>query len=277
MSAMSNSVGEGIDSGFGDKFVNTGYGTYNGQGNARTGAEEMKGTGYDEHGQVKTQFGKWPISYEPVTGTATTGVTSNYDFPPGHLDPGDVGGLTDVSIPAEGHSTMGVELKAKEKVDGTELKPDTEAEAGQGGPSSGGGELEKAEIRAAFDDTAEEEGIPDGQEQVGRHKNGRIVAIASGGLFFFGMGTGEYNELAVSEVLKTLIDAYKEIFKAPELTDAILLQNYPHTILVVDEVCKEGLPEHMDRASIIKSLSFKLPTFSTDGEKNKSLMSRLSS
>jgi hypothetical protein len=31
-------------------------------------------------------------------------------------------------------------------------------------------ELEKAEIRAAFDDTAEEDGLPDGQEQVGRHK-----------------------------------------------------------------------------------------------------------
>lgn len=28
------------------------------------------------------------------------------------------------------------------------------------------------------------------------YRNGRIVAIASGGLFFFGMGTGEYNELA---------------------------------------------------------------------------------
>jgi hypothetical protein len=81
----------------------------------------------------------------------------------------------------------------------------------------------------------------------------------------------------VSEVLKTLINAYKEIFKAPELTDTILLANYPQTIFVVDEVCKEGLPEHMDTSSIIKALSFKLPTFSTDGDKTKSLMSRFSS
>jgi hypothetical protein len=28
------------------------------------------------------------------------------------------------------------------------------------------------------------------------YRNGRIVAIASGGLIFFGLGTGEYNELA---------------------------------------------------------------------------------
>jgi len=110
-----------------------------GQGNAPTGAEEMKGTGYDEHGQVKTQFGKWSISYDPVTGTATTGVTSNYVFPPGHLDPGDVGGLTDVSIPAEGHTTMGVEPKAKEKKGEFEVKPDSEAETKQGGGSSAGG------------------------------------------------------------------------------------------------------------------------------------------
>jgi hypothetical protein len=70
-----------------------------------------------------------------------------------------------------------------------------------------------------------------------------------------------------------------EIFKAPELTDTVLLQNYPQTILVIDEVCKEGLPEHMDKDSIIKSLSFKLPTFSADGDKNKGggLMSRLTS
>lgn len=31
-------------------------------------------------------------------------------------------------------------------------------------------ELEKAEIRAAFDDTAEEEELAEGQEQVGRFK-----------------------------------------------------------------------------------------------------------
>lgn len=129
----------GTDRGFGDKFVNTGYGTYNGQGNARTGAEEMKGTGYDEHGQVKTSFGKWHISYDPATGTATTGVTSIYDFPPGHLDPGDVGGLTDVSIPAEGHTTIGVEPNAVEEKGPSQVKPNSETDSGQGGGSSGGG------------------------------------------------------------------------------------------------------------------------------------------
>jgi hypothetical protein len=103
--------------------VNTGYGTYDGRGNVRTGAEDTTGTGFDEHGQVNTKFGKWPISYDPVTGTATAGVTSDYDFPLGHLDPGDVGGLTDLSTPAEGHSTMGLKPKSKEEKPGGHGKP----------------------------------------------------------------------------------------------------------------------------------------------------------
>lgn len=52
-----------------EKFVNTGYGTYLGTGNVETGAEHEKGTGYDEHGNVKTEFGHWKINHDPLTGT----------------------------------------------------------------------------------------------------------------------------------------------------------------------------------------------------------------
>ena len=46
-----------------------GYGTHDGQGNVPTGAQYQHGTGYDPAtGQVKTAFGKWPVSYDPVTG-----------------------------------------------------------------------------------------------------------------------------------------------------------------------------------------------------------------
>ena len=103
-------------------------------------------------------------------------------------------------------------------------------------------------------------------------RNGRIVAIPSGELIFYGLGTGEYNELAremrlwqrqrisfalqapcallsdmqhactagaVAEVLRTLIGVYTEAFRVPALSDALLFSNYAQTILVVDEVCKE--------------------------------------
>ncbi len=90
--------------------------------------------------------------------------------------------------------------------------------------------------------------------------------------------------ITVSEVLRTLIEVYKEVFRAPTLTDALLLQHYAQTMLVVDEVCREGHPEHMDKASVGKALGFKLPTFAiappkgeSAADKAKSLMSRLAS
>ena len=43
---------------------------------------------------------------------------------------------------------------------------------------------------------------------------------------------------SVSEVLRTLISMYKELFKAA-LSDVLFFQNYPQIMLVVDEVCKE--------------------------------------
>lgn len=88
----------------------------------------------------------------------------------------------------------------------------------------------------------------------------------------------------MSEVLRTLIEVYKEVFRVPALSDAVLLQHYPQTLLVVDEVCREGHPEHMDKASVVKALGFKVPTFAiaaprgdSAADKAKSLMSRLAS
>ena len=86
----------------------------------------------------------------------------------------------------------------------------------------------------------------------------------------------------MSEVLRTLISVYKELHRVPALTDTVLLQSFPQTILVIDEVCKEGYPEHIDRASIFKALAFKVPTFTSGGtitakeiEKLKTMSSNL--
>lgn len=138
-------------------------------------------------------------------------------------------------------------------------------------------------------------------------RNGKIVAIPSGDLFFFGLGTGEYNELAgmytlqlsstsistsqrqpstlspssihhvaVYELLQALIQIYKDIFKVPSLSDTILFQNFAQTIIVIDEACKEGYIEHIDKASMQKALLFRLP-FIGDGTERKGLIGRFSS
>ena len=44
---------------------------------------------------------------------------------------------------------------------------------------------------------------------------------------------------AVAEVLRAIIAAYRDLFKAASLTDGVLLANYALAVLVVDEVCKE--------------------------------------
>jgi hypothetical protein len=43
----------------------------------------------------------------------------------------------------------------------------------------------------------------------------------------------------VAEVLRAIISAYRDLFKAASLTDGVLLANYALAVLVVDEVCKE--------------------------------------
>lgn len=47
----------------------------------------------------------------------------------------------------------------------------------------------------------------------------------------------------VAEVLRAIIGTYRELFKAPALTEAGLFSNYALTALVVDEVCREVGPD----------------------------------
>ncbi|KAL4431612.1 hypothetical protein ABPG77_001454 [Micractinium sp. CCAP 211/92] len=115
MSNLSNTMGEGGGGGRAPGgFTDTGYGTHDGQGNVPTKAPFQRGTGYDEHGQVSTSFGKWPVAYDPVTGMAVAHVTGKYDM--GGADVGGAagsqlagtsgGGLVDVSAAAPGHSAV---------------------------------------------------------------------------------------------------------------------------------------------------------------------------
>lgn len=78
----------------------------------------------------------------------------------------------------------------------------------------------------------------------------------------------------VAEVVRAIIGTYKDMFKG-SLTDTLLLQNYAATVLVVGEVLKEGLVEHIDKASIQRALLLKLPTVETADQKQKGLFGGL--
>jgi hypothetical protein len=107
------------------------------------------------------------------------------------------------------------------------------------------------------------------------YRNGKIVMITSGELYFFALGTGEYNELVLTELLRCIIASYKDIFKTSStnvLTEDVLFQNYAATVMIVGEVLKEGLAELTDRGSIARSLIMKLPQIEGLEVKSKGIL-----
>ncbi|KAL4859101.1 hypothetical protein ACK3TF_000876 [Chlorella vulgaris] len=157
MANLSNSQGEGGSGGnFSRDLTYTGYGTHDGKGNVPTGAQFEKGTGYDEHGQVATSFGKWKVAYDPVTGMAVDNdsVTAGYDFPAG----GDGGGgLVDVSAPA-GLAGTGATADMQRQLQ--EFLAAARQQQGQAQPTAG---AEAAEEEAA-EDSAGDTGAGGGSE-----------------------------------------------------------------------------------------------------------------
>ncbi len=64
---------------------------------------------------------------------------------------------------------------------------------------------------------------------------------------------------AVAEILRALAAIYLEELRVPALTDAALFANYALTALAADEVIKEGIAEHLDRAAVHRAITLKLP------------------
>lgn len=57
--------------------------------------------------QVKTEFGKYKIEYDPVSGAAMDNTTQGYDMPPGAGGGEGGDGLSDISLEPAGHATVG--------------------------------------------------------------------------------------------------------------------------------------------------------------------------
>lgn len=70
-------------------------------------------------------------------------------------------------------------------------------------------------------------------------RNGRIVAVDSGELTLYALGTGEYNEIALADILRSIIGIYKDMFKVATLSDGVLFSRYAQAALIIDEVIKE--------------------------------------
>ena len=77
-------------------------------------------------------------------------------------------------------------------------------------------------------------------------------------LVFYLLGSGEYEELAASEILRTIMSSLTDVL-GRSLSSSALLDKYTRVALVVDEVINEGILESVDLDSIRKSTKNNAP------------------
>lgn len=125
-------------------------------------------------------------------------------------------------------------------------------------------ELEKSQIRVALDQTSEPflAEAKDSLEYFGKYKSGTIVFIPTGDIVLYALGHGEYDELALTEVLRAILGALKastnpKVKKPP--TEADILANYGKVALLVDEAINEGIAETLDTPAILEGMKMKAP------------------
>lgn len=119
-------------------------------------------------------------------------------------------------------------------------------------------EHEKAELRASLAETAENNayGSREEIEFAARYRNGAVAGRREGDLTLFAAGNGEYDELSLAEVLRTMCSVFKDVFKKSP-SEAVLHDNYGRLCLVVDEMIYEGLLDKTDSDTIQRSILMK--------------------
>lgn len=118
-------------------------------------------------------------------------------------------------------------------------------------------ELDKAEIRAAFQQAADNVNLAaDDQDFVASFKGGCIVLIPENDVVFYCLSSGEYDELATSELLRLIVTALSRTIGKPP-TESVIFQNYAKVCLVVDEIINEGMIEETRPEAITKGTKSK--------------------
>jgi hypothetical protein len=134
-------------------------------------------------------------------------------------------------------------------------------------------ELDKAEIRAAFQQAAEATGAAagaagagggaaDGRDACGAFRGACFVLIPASDLCFFALGSGEYDEMALSGLLRVLMVAIADAAGRPASSAVFLARggaSAARAALAVDEVLNEGLVDAVDRDAVRKGAKGKAP------------------
>ncbi|KAI8465929.1 MAG: Zeta2-COP [Monoraphidium minutum] len=113
-------------------------------------------------------------------------------------------------------------------------------------------ELEKAEIREAFQQAADHVNLMhDNHEFVGSFRGAPFVLVPTTDLVFYALGCGEYDEMALSGVLRVVMLSIAEVVGKPP-TEGVFFEKYARISVVVDEVVNEGMLEAVDRDAVRK-------------------------
>jgi len=129
-------------------------------------------------------------------------------------------------------------------------------------------ELDKAEIRAAFQQAAEASGVAtsgaaaDGRDACGAFRGACFVLLPSSDVCLFALGSGEYDEVALSGLLRVLVVAIASAAGRPASSGVFLARggaSAARAALAVDEVLNEGLVDAVDRDAVRKGAKGKAP------------------
>lgn len=120
------------------------------------------------------------------------------------------------------------------------------------------GEHEKAELRASLAETADTSTSKRREEPefAARYRDGAVAGRREGDLTLFAVGNGEYDELSLAEVLRTMCLVFRDIFKKSP-SEALLHDNYGRMCLIVDEMIYEGMLDKTEPDTIQKSILMK--------------------
>ena len=100
-----------------------------------------------------------------------------------------------------------------------------------------------------------------GGEQVCMCQDKFVLFSGTGNLLFFVSGSDEYDELALLDVVQSLLDCLRGalLAKASDaLTETLITEHYHVACLVLDEMINQGVLEHTEPQVVRKFLKLKL-------------------
>uniref|UniRef100_A0A061QRI4 Coatomer subunit zeta n=2 Tax=Tetraselmis sp. GSL018 TaxID=582737 RepID=A0A061QRI4_9CHLO len=118
----------------------------------------------------------------------------------------------------------------------------------------------KSEIRAAMysASTSVVQNLPEDSEHVFGYGDACIVYSPVADIILFLMGSGEYDELMLSSIIRVIKDALKATLKKSP-SEAAVCEKYAKVCVTLDEVVNEGVLDMVDPELIRKAVKLKAP------------------